>query len=588
MGQTLIDRTELAEAPASGDFFHVVDVSDTTDSADGTSKRVQAQYITTADASTTVKGKVELATDAETITGTDTARAVTPSNITGKQASDAETITGSSTTKLVTPANITAKMDTDGTLAGNSDTRIPSQKAVKTYVDSNGGADWKVYSSVVPTRASTAPNGVSGLYNLTFAGVDLSGVLSVGNKFKLTQTAGSNTQSLDLESGSSQYAYRADTASLSITGTITMEAWIKLESLSGTGQAITSKWNQDGNVKSWVWYVNSDNSTMRMDYSGDGSVESGAASGAMFTPADIGRWVHVAVTLTPSTKEAKFYKNGVLINTATATGTQTAINDNAAGFAIGCRDIGGTPDTFFDGKIAEVSLWNIVRTQAQIQGDMYHNLTGNESGLAGYWKLDNAYTDGTANANDLTASGSPVFSADVPLALTTAVKQGYITAVSFSTNTTVTVATGEDFGIDDGTISQFYWSNSQMPNGFPDWLSATPIVDWSGTDPTGVTVTRLKFRISGRELRFVGKQNNTGAGTSNTQVSFDGLPVPPSYAGGLYNYPCTAVVSTSQDSGASTGSTAAAGFVYAGAPTIYAFFTSQAAKSIYISGGYEI
>lgn len=66
------------------------------------------------DASTTVEGKVELATDAETITGTDTVRAITP-------------------------ANLTAKIDTDGTLAGNSDTRIPSQKAVKTYVDANGG-----------------------------------------------------------------------------------------------------------------------------------------------------------------------------------------------------------------------------------------------------------------------------------------------------------------------------------------------------------------------------------------------------------------------------------------------------------------
>ena len=114
LSQKLTERTELAEAPASGDLLHVVDISDTTDSAEGTSKKVQAQYLTIADASATVKGKVELATDAETITGTDTVRAVTPSNITGK-------------------------MDTDGTLSGNSDTRIPSQKAVKTYVDAQGG-----------------------------------------------------------------------------------------------------------------------------------------------------------------------------------------------------------------------------------------------------------------------------------------------------------------------------------------------------------------------------------------------------------------------------------------------------------------
>ena len=38
----LTDRDALAEAPAAGDFFHVVDVSDTTDAASGTSKKITA------------------------------------------------------------------------------------------------------------------------------------------------------------------------------------------------------------------------------------------------------------------------------------------------------------------------------------------------------------------------------------------------------------------------------------------------------------------------------------------------------------------------------------------------------------------
>lgn len=73
--------TELSEAPASTDEFVIVDKSDTTQSSNGTTKRIQSQYVTIADASTTVKGKVELATDAETITGTDTVRAVTPASL---------------------------------------------------------------------------------------------------------------------------------------------------------------------------------------------------------------------------------------------------------------------------------------------------------------------------------------------------------------------------------------------------------------------------------------------------------------------------------------------------------------------------
>lgn len=71
---------ELAEAPASTDEFVIVDKSDTTMAASGTTKRIQSQYVTIADSSTTVKGKVELATDAEAATSTDTVRALTPSN----------------------------------------------------------------------------------------------------------------------------------------------------------------------------------------------------------------------------------------------------------------------------------------------------------------------------------------------------------------------------------------------------------------------------------------------------------------------------------------------------------------------------
>lgn len=46
---------------------------------------------TVADASTTVKGVVELATDAETQTGTDTTRAITPANLTSRTATDTRT-----------------------------------------------------------------------------------------------------------------------------------------------------------------------------------------------------------------------------------------------------------------------------------------------------------------------------------------------------------------------------------------------------------------------------------------------------------------------------------------------------------------
>lgn len=82
----------------------------------------------TPDSSTTVKGIVELATSAETITGSDAVRAVTPAGLAAKVASatasgivelatDAETITGTDTTRALTPANLQA-MTADTTRDG--------------------------------------------------------------------------------------------------------------------------------------------------------------------------------------------------------------------------------------------------------------------------------------------------------------------------------------------------------------------------------------------------------------------------------------------------------------------------------------
>jgi microcystin-dependent protein len=80
------------------------------------------------DASDTVKGKVELATDAETITGTDTVRAVTPAGLAAavgtlvpdasttvkgkvELATTTEATTGTDTVRAVTPAGLKAATD---------------------------------------------------------------------------------------------------------------------------------------------------------------------------------------------------------------------------------------------------------------------------------------------------------------------------------------------------------------------------------------------------------------------------------------------------------------------------------------------
>lgn len=130
--------------------------------------------VTIADASTTVKGKVELATNAETTTGTDTALATTPAGVkaaidarTGTEtaagilelATNAETVTGTDTVRATHPAGTKAAIDAriDNGALGTSTTNAPSSNAVKIYADALIAAnDAMVFKGVID--ASANPN----------------------------------------------------------------------------------------------------------------------------------------------------------------------------------------------------------------------------------------------------------------------------------------------------------------------------------------------------------------------------------------------------------------------------------------------
>jgi hypothetical protein len=65
----------------------------------------------------------------------------------------------------------------------------------------------------------------------------------------------------------------------------------------------------------------------------------------------------------------------------------------------------------------EVRIWNKARTQAEIQADMNHPLTGSEMGLVGYWQFNentgNTVTDLAGNDNNGTILGGSTFTSGV-------------------------------------------------------------------------------------------------------------------------------------------------------------------------------
>ncbi len=112
-----------------------------------------------------------------------------------------------------------------------------------------------------------------------------------------------------------------------------------------------------------------------------------------------GTWYHVAATIDAVTG-MKLYINGVL---------QT-ITDTYSNPIPGASDIstlgrwGGLNMRYFPGRIDEVRFWNRTLTPAEILQKMcYWIVPANETGLVGYWKLDEG--SGTT-INDATTNGN--------------------------------------------------------------------------------------------------------------------------------------------------------------------------------------
>ena len=67
--------------------------------------------------------------------------------------------------------------------------------------------------------------------------------------------------------------------------------------------------------------------------------------------------------------------------------------------------------TPFKGTLDDVRIWKAVRTQSEIEGNLFNHLTGTETGLAGYWRFQEAggqvVFDSSANANRGWLGGAP-------------------------------------------------------------------------------------------------------------------------------------------------------------------------------------
>ena len=220
--------------------------------------------------------------------------------------------------------------------------------------------------------------------------------------------------------------------------TLTLEAWVNLSSLE-SGQHILDQW---GSLGIYTLRVEN-NGTPTMSLNLDGMSTGGYIEYSIPT-SDINQWVHVTATYNGS--NIILYRNGVQMSTAPATGNPSTTHD-ANYLKIG----NNYTDQALGGMIDEVRIWNIARTQSEIQNNMYNSLSGSEIGLVGYWSFNEGsgatVADLSGNGNNGTISGA-TWSTDVPSPTST----NY--SATFANGSYVEIPASNDFSnLDDFSIS---------------------------------------------------------------------------------------------------------------------------------------
>ncbi len=245
--------------------------------------------------------------------------------------------------------------------------------------------------------------------NVTQFYTDLGGDLN-----DLTYPRSTNTGSIRIERDREQYLTIADSDQhgLDVQFDFAIEAWVKPESEIPPGEeyVIASKWSFFVSEKAYLflYYHNGVSPGLAVSLAADSTSDGKDAHVPYTLP--VGEWHHVAMVFKSQEGRVSFFVDGEFIGSAD--GFERTINNGRSPFQIGTRQ--GLALTAFDGLIDDVQVWNIARTPMEILRDYQTELSGDESGLVGYWQLNGNFIDAGSNHNDLIPMGGPVFSDDVP------------------------------------------------------------------------------------------------------------------------------------------------------------------------------
>ena len=215
------------------------------------------------------------------------------------------------------------------------------------------------YSNIASAKTLAAGSGLVAAYSFNEGtGTTVADSSATGNNGTIGTatwtTAGKYGNAL-VFNGTSARVTIPDSPSLRLTAGMTLEAWVYPQAVSNAWRDVVYKVNDN-------YYLEATSKTSSRPAGGGTFAGSGTTTVYGTAALAVNTWTHLAVTYNGAT--LTLYVNGVLASSQARTGN-IATSTNPL-------SIGGDSiyRRYFQGRIDDVRLYNVARTQAQIQTDM--------------------------------------------------------------------------------------------------------------------------------------------------------------------------------------------------------------------------
>lgn len=181
---------------------------------------------------------------------------------------------------------------------------------------------------------------------------------------------------------------------LDATNGLTVEVWVLCDTF--TPQARILDFGNGPTADNILLYQGSTAGSVRFEVLRGSTAQSIEVGGVL----ELGRWIHIAVTINTS-NEAILYKNAARLS-STYVQLPSALRRTQNYLGGDSRNL----SRCFDGQLAEVRIWNKARQKDELRENLHRSLLGKEEGLVGYWPLDTLLPGSMTRVRDHSAAAA--------------------------------------------------------------------------------------------------------------------------------------------------------------------------------------